>query len=118
LYCEGVSLADVAARAGTPCYVYSSRTIVENYRAYDEALAGIPHRVCYSLKANSSLGVVHLLAQAGAGFDIVSGGELYRVLKAGGDAGGVVFSGVGKTADEVEYALAEGIHSFHCESEA
>ncbi len=118
MYCEGVSLADVAARAGTPCYVYSSRTIVENYRAYDEALAGIPHRVCYSLKANSSLGVVHLLAQAGAGFDIVSGGELYRVLKAGGDAGGVVFSGVGKTADEVEYALAEGIHSFNCESEA
>lgn len=118
LYCEDVSLADVAARAGTPCYVYSSRAILENYRAYDEALAGLPHRICYSLKANSSLGVVHLLAQAGSGFDIVSGGELYRVLKAGGEASAVVFSGVGKTADEVEYALAEGIHSFNCESEA
>jgi len=118
LYCEGVSLADVAGRAGTPCYVYSSRAIMENYRAYDEALAGIPHRICYSTKANSSLGVVHLLAEAGSGFDIVSGGELYRVLKAGGQALGVVFSGVGKTADEVEYALAEGIHSFNCESEA
>jgi diaminopimelate decarboxylase len=118
LYCEGVSLADLAARAGTPCYVYSSRAIVENYRAYDEALAGIPHRICYATKANSSLGVVHLLAQAGSGFDIVSGGELYRVLKAGGKAPDVVFSGVGKTADEVEYALAEGIHSFNCESEA
>ena len=118
LYCEGVSLADVAGRAGTPCYVYSSRAIMENYRAYDEALAAIPHRICYSTKANSSLGVVHLLAEAGSGFDIVSGGELYRVLKAGGQASGVVFSGVGKTADEVEYALAEGIHSFNCESEA
>jgi len=118
LYCEGVSLADLAAREGTPCYVYSSRAIVENYRAYDEALAGIPHRICYAAKANSSLGVVHLLAQAGSGFDIVSGGELYRVLKAGGKAADVVFSGVGKTADEVEYALAEGIHSFNCESEA
>ena len=118
LYCEGVSLADVAGRAGTPCYVYSSRAIMENYRAYDEALAGIPHRICYSTKANSSLGVVHLLAEAGSGFDIVSGGELYRVLKGGSQAAGVVFSGVGKTADEVEYALAEGIHSFNCESEA
>jgi diaminopimelate decarboxylase len=118
LYCENVSLADVAAREGTPCYVYSSRAIVENYRAYDEALAGIPHRICYATKANSSLGVVHLLAEAGAGFDIVSGGELYRVLKAGGQASGVVFSGVGKTADEVEYALSENIHSFNCESEA
>ncbi len=118
LFCESVSLADLAAREGTPCYVYSSSAIVENYRAYDEALAGIPHRICYATKANSSLGVLHLLIQAGAGFDIVSGGELYRVLKAGGKPSDVVFSGVGKTADEVEYALAEGIHSFNCESEA
>jgi diaminopimelate decarboxylase len=118
LYCEGVSLADVAARAGTPCYVYSSRAIVERYRAYDDALAGIPHRICYSLKANASLGVAHLLAAAGAGFDIVSGGELYRALKAGAEASSVVFSGVGKTADEIEYALGEGIHGFNCESEA
>jgi diaminopimelate decarboxylase len=118
LYCEEVCLADLAAAAGTPCYVYSRRTILENYRAYDEALAGIPHGICYAVKANSSLGVLGLLAAAGSGFDIVSGGELYRVLQAGGDASRVVFSGVGKTAGEVEYALAQGIHGFNCESEA
>ncbi|HOK44848.1 MAG TPA: diaminopimelate decarboxylase [Bryobacteraceae bacterium] len=118
LHCEDVPLADIAARAGTPSYVYSSRAILETYRAYDEGLAGIPHRICYAVKANSNLAVLALLAKAGAGFDIVSGGELYRVLKAGGDASSVVFSGVGKTADEVEYALREGIHSFNCESEA
>jgi diaminopimelate decarboxylase len=118
LYCEEVPLAEIAAKAGTPCYVYSSRTILENYRGYDEALAGMPHRICYAVKANSSLGVLSLLARAGSGFDIVSGGELYRVLQAGGDPGAVVFSGVGKTADEVEYALAQGIHSLNCESDA
>jgi diaminopimelate decarboxylase len=118
LYCEEVPLDRIAAGAGTPCYVYSSRGILENYRAYDEALEGIPHRVCYAVKANSSLAVLGLLARAGAGFDIVSGGELFRVLKAGGDARTVVFSGVGKTAEEVEYALAQGIHGFNCESEA
>src|SRR6202050_4222515 len=118
LYCENVPLADIARQAGTPAYVYSSATILENYRAYDEALGDLPHTVCYSVKANSSLGVLSLLAKAGAGFDIVSGGELYRVLQAGGDPAKVVFSGVGKTAAEVEYALASGIHSFNCESEA
>ena len=118
LFCEEAPLADIAAEAGTPCYVYSSRTILENYRAYDEALAGAPHRICYAMKANSSRGIVRLLVEAGAGFDIVSGGELYRVLHAGGDPSGVVFSGVGKTAEEVEYALGEGIASFNCESEA
>lgn len=118
LYCEEVPLAEIAAKAGTPCYVYSSRTILENYRAYDEALAGMPHRICYAVKANSSLGVLSLLARAGSGFDIVSGGDLYRVLKAGGDPGAVAFSGVGKTADEIEYALAQGIHSLNCESDA
>ncbi|MEK7404568.1 MAG: diaminopimelate decarboxylase [Acidobacteriota bacterium] len=117
LYCEQAPLADIAARAGTPCYVYSRAAILERYRAYDEALAGLPHRICYSAKANSSLGVLALLARAGAGFDIVSGGELYRVLQAGGEPGGVVFSGVGKTPAEVEYALAQGVHSFNCESE-
>jgi diaminopimelate decarboxylase len=118
LYCEEVPLADIAFEAGTPCYVYSSRTILDNYHAYDEALAGVPHQICYSMKANSSLGIVRLLAAARSGFDIVSGGELFRVLKAGGKASSTVFSGVGKTADEIEYALAEGIHSFNCESEA
>jgi diaminopimelate decarboxylase len=118
LYCEQVPLADLAARTGTPAYVYSSQTLLDNYRAYDEAFGDIPHTVCYAVKANSSLGVLALLAKAGAGFDIVSGGELFRVLQAGGDPAKVVFSGVGKTAAEVEYALSNGIHSFNCESEA
>jgi diaminopimelate decarboxylase len=118
LYCEQVPLADLAARAGTPAYVYSSQTLLDNYRAYDEAFGDLPHTVCYAVKANSSLAVLFLLAKAGAGFDIVSGGELFRVLQAGGDPAKVVFSGVGKTAAEVEYALSHGIHSFNCESEA
>ena len=118
LYCEQVALADVAAQAGTPAYVYSSRSIIDNYRAYDQAFGGLPHQVCYAVKANSSLAVLGLLAKAGAGCDIVSGGELFRVLEAGGDPSKVVFSGVGKTAAEVEYALEHGILSFHCESEA
>ncbi|HEY3636814.1 MAG TPA: diaminopimelate decarboxylase [Rhizomicrobium sp.] len=118
LYCDDVPLADVAARIGTPAYIYSSRAILENYRAYDHALGELPHSVCYAVKANSSGAILRLLAEAGCGFDIVSGGELYRVLQAGGDASKVVFSGVGKTAAEVEYALAHGIHSFNCESEA
>lgn len=118
LYCDQAPLADLAHRAGTPAYVYSSESILCNYRAYDEAFGALPHAVCYAAKANSSLGVLALLAKAGAGFDIVSGGELYRVLQAGGDPAKVVFSGVGKTAEEVQYALASGIHSFNCESEA
>lgn len=118
LCCEAVPLADIASKTGTPCYVYSSRAILDNYRAYDEALAGVPHRICYAVKANSSLGVLALLASAGSGFDIVSAGELYRVLKAGGDPAAVVFSGVGKTAEEIEYALSSGIHGFNCESDA
>ena len=117
LYCERVPLASLAARVGTPAYVYSSQALLANYRAYDEAFAGLPHTVCYAVKANSSLAVLALLAKAGAGFDIVSGGELFRVLQAGGDPSRVVFSGVGKTAAEVEYALANGIHSFNCESQ-
>jgi len=117
-YCEQVPLADVAAHVGTPAYVYSSETILANYRAYDEAFGELPHTVCYSVKANGSLAILSLLAKAGAGFDIVSGGELFRVLQAGGDPAKVVFSGVGKTASEVEYALEQGIHSFNCESEA
>ncbi|HJZ94949.1 MAG TPA: diaminopimelate decarboxylase, partial [Candidatus Solibacter sp.] len=116
-YCEQTPLADIARRAGTPCYVYSSEIILSNYRAYTEAFADLPHTVCYAVKANSSLAILGLLAKAGAGFDIVSGGELYRVLAAGGDPAKVVFSGVGKTAAEVEYGLAKGIHSFNCESE-
>jgi diaminopimelate decarboxylase len=117
LYCEEAALADIAARAGTPCYVYSCRSVLNRFHAYDDTLAGLPHQVSYSVKANSNLGLLGLLAKAGAGFDIVSGGELFRVVRAGGDPSRVVYSGVGKTAAELEYALELGIHSFNCESE-
>ncbi|MEI9814398.1 MAG: diaminopimelate decarboxylase [Acidobacteriota bacterium] len=117
LYCDGVALADVAAEVGTPAYVYSAATILENYRAYAAAFGDTPHTVCYAMKANGNLSILRLLAQAGAGFDIVSGGELYRVLKAGGDPARVVFSGVGKTSAEIDAALDAGIFAFNCESE-
>src|SRR5579863_1498173 len=117
LHCEGVALAQIAARVGTPCYVYSAATILANFRAYDESFGDVPHSICYSVKANGNLSILRLLAQAGAGFDIVSGGELHRVLKAGGDPAKVVFSGVGKTAPEIEQALDAGIFVFNCESE-
>ncbi len=117
LYCGPVPLADIAAAVGTPAYVYSADLILSNFRAYDEALSGCTHTVCYAVKANSNLAVLSLLAKAGAGFDIVSGGELYRVLQAGGNPAKVVFSGVGKTAAEVDYALESGIRGFNCESE-
>lgn len=117
LHCEGVALAEIAARAGTPCYVYSAGTIRENYRAYDRAFGERPHTVCYAVKANGNLAVLRLLASEGAGFDIVSGGELFRVLKAGGDPSKIVFSGVGKTAAEIDEALVAGIFHFNCESE-
>jgi diaminopimelate decarboxylase len=118
LHCEQVRLAWLVAACGTPAYVYSSAAILERFLAYRQAFetAGQPGLVCYAVKANSNLAVLALLARAGAGFDIVSGGELYRVLAAGGDPAKVVFSGVGKTPDEIEYALAQGIHSFNCES--
>src|SRR5712671_32697 len=117
LYCEGVALAEIAARVGTPCYVYSAATILANFRAYDQTFGAIPHTICYAVKANGNLAVLRLLAEAGAGFDIVSGGELFRVLQAGGDPAKVVFSGVGKTAAEIDDALAAGIFNFNCESE-
>lgn len=117
LLCDGVALADVAAEAGTPCYVYSANTIVENYRAYAAAFGDASHTVCYAVKANSNLSILRLLAKEGAGFDIVSAGELYRVMKAGGDPAKVVFSGVGKTGAEIEAALDAGIFAFNCESE-
>jgi diaminopimelate decarboxylase len=117
LTCDGVALADIAAKAGTPCYVYSAATILENYRAYDSTLQGVPHTICYAVKANGNLAILRLLARAGAGFDIVSGGELHRVLKAGGDPAKVVFSGVGKTSEEIDAALQAGIFAFNCESE-
>ncbi|MGA9031290.1 MAG: diaminopimelate decarboxylase [Sulfuricaulis sp.] len=118
LYAENVRLADIAADVGTPCYVYSRAAIEERFRAFDSALAGRDHLVCYAVKANSNLAVLDLLARLGSGFDIVSGGELERVLAAGGDPAKVVFSGVGKTPEEMRRALAAGIHCFNVESEA
>ena len=118
LFCDQVDLAAIAREVGTPCYVYSAQAMVQAWQAYDAAFGNLPHRVCYAVKANSSLAVLALLAKCGAGFDIVSGGELFRVLKAGGDAGKVVFSGVGKTRAEIDIALASGIANFNCESEA
>ncbi|HXE12276.1 MAG TPA: diaminopimelate decarboxylase [Bryobacteraceae bacterium] len=118
LFCEDVSLADIAAKYGTPAYVYSGRSITNHYLAYETALASIPHRICYAVKANSNIAILQLLARLGACFDIVSGGELYRVLQAGASARRVVFSGVGKTSAEIEYALEQGIYAFNCESEA
>jgi diaminopimelate decarboxylase len=114
---DGVELSVIAAKAGTPCYVYSAAAILENFRAYDAAFGDTPHTVCYAVKANGNLALLRLLAQAGAGFDIVSGGELFRVLKAGGDASKIVFSGVGKTAAEIDAALDAGVGFFNCESE-
>ena len=115
--CHEVPLETIAEQAGTPSYVYSGDAIRENYRAYDRALAGLEHDIHYAVKANSSLGILSLLAEEGAGFDIVSGGELYRVLKAGGDPSRVVFSGVGKTSEELRYALEQEIGRFNCESD-
>jgi len=118
LFCEDVDLAEIAAREGTPAYVYSRAMIEERFRAYDASFGDLPHTVCYAVKANSNLSLLRVLAGLGAGFDIVSGGELFRVLQAGGDPSGVVFSGVGKTPEEIDYALGRGIFSFNCESEA
>lgn len=116
LYAEEVPLPQIAERFGTPCYVYSRATLERHYRAYTEALGSHPHLICYAVKANSNLAVLNLLARLGAGFDIVSVGELERVLAAGGDPGKVVFSGVAKQADEMARALEAGIKCFNVES--
>ena len=118
LHAEDVPLAEIARRHGTPAYVYSRATLTRHFHAFDKALAGHEHLVCYAVKANSSLAVLQVLAKLGAGFDIVSGGELARVLKAGGDPRKVVFSGVGKTVAEMRQALLAGIGCFNVESEA
>jgi diaminopimelate decarboxylase len=116
LHSEGVALAAVAERFGTPTYVYSRAAILENYQRMAAGLAQIPHLICYSVKANSSLRILRLLREAGAGFDIVSGGELVRALRAGADPAKVVFSGVGKTGEEIDAGLAAGLLMFNVES--
>lgn len=118
LFAEEIAVADLAERFGTPLYVYSRATLERHFRAFDEAFGEHPHQVCYAVKANSNIAVLNVLARLGAGFDIVSGGELTRVLRAGGDPDKIVFSGVGKTADEMELALKAGIHCFNVESAA
>jgi diaminopimelate decarboxylase len=116
LHAEGLDCAQLAGRFGTPLYVYSKAAVTLRYRAFEEALRGGPHLICYAVKANSTLALLNVLASLGAGFDIVSGGELERVIRAGGDAAKVVFSGVGKREDELKRALQLGIRCFNVES--
>ncbi len=118
LFAEDVALEDIAKQYGTPCYVYSRATLERHYHAFNDAFGDQPHLICYSVKANSNIGILNLLARLGSGFDIVSVGELERVLKAGGDPKKVVFSGVGKRADEMQRALDVGIRCFNVESAA
>ncbi|WP_161865650.1 MULTISPECIES: diaminopimelate decarboxylase [Pseudomonas] len=116
LFAEGVALSALAQRFGTPTYVYSRAHIEGQYRAYADALDGMPHLVCFAVKANSNIGVLNVLARLGAGFDIVSSGELERVLAAGGEPSRIVFSGVGKSRDDMRRALEVGVHCFNVES--
>ncbi|CRM34596.1 MULTISPECIES: diaminopimelate decarboxylase [Pseudomonas] len=116
LFAEGVALSAIAQRFGTPTYVYSRAHIEAQYRSFTDSLEGVPHLVCYAVKANSNLGVLNVLARLGAGFDIVSRGELERVLAAGGQADKIVFSGVGKSREDMRRALAVGVHCFNIES--
>ena len=117
LYAEDMPLSTIAAQVSTPCYVYSRSMIENQWRAFDNAFAGRDHLVCYAVKANPNLAILNLLARLGSGFDIVSGGELERVLRAGGDPSRVVFSGVGKSDEEMRRALDVGIRCFNVESE-
>ncbi len=116
LFAENMSVSDLAAQYGTPLYVYSRKAFEAHYLAYADAVKGKDALVCYAMKANSNLAVLNVLAKLGAGFDIVSQGELERVLQAGGDADKVVFSGVAKTANEMQFALEKGVHCFNVES--
>ncbi|MGB5716633.1 MAG: diaminopimelate decarboxylase [Gammaproteobacteria bacterium] len=118
LRAEEVDLGEIAERFGTPCYVYSRATLERHWQVFDKALGNHPHLICYAVKANSSLAVLQVLARLGSGFDIVSEGELERVLRAGGDPSRIVFSGVGKRAAEMQRALEAGIRCFNVESEA
>lgn len=116
LHAEQQSLRELAAQFGTPTYVYSRAALEQHWRAFDDAFSAYPHLVCYAVKANSNLAVLNVLARLGSGFDIVSAGELARVIAAGGKAEKTVFSGVGKTVEEIDYALKTGIRCFNVES--
>src|SRR3989442_5295916 len=117
LHCEGVALESLARKFGTPLYVYSQNTLTDHFRKLDRAMAGVDHLICFAVKANSNLSVLRTLAALGSGFDIVSGGELQRVIAAGGDPRCCAFAGVGKSTEEIEFALKQGVYSFNVESE-
>src|SRR5437660_4936177 len=117
LFCEGVSLESLANKFGTPLYIYSQKTLTDHFLKLDRAMTGVDHLICFSVKSNSNLSVLRTLAGLGSGFDIVSGGELQRVIAAGGDPRRCAFAGVGKTEDEIAFALRQGVYSFNAESE-
>jgi diaminopimelate decarboxylase len=117
LYCEGVALDSLVREFGTPLYVYSQHTLTEHYRKLDQAMAGVDHLVCFAVKSNSNQSVLRVLSDLGSGFDIVSAGELQRVIAAGGDTRKCIFAGVGKTEKEIEFALKKGVYAFNAESE-
>ena len=116
LFCEEVSIQHIAEQVGTPCYIYSHRTLIRHFHAFDDAFQDIPHIVAYAMKANSNIAVLKLLAKEGSGADIVSGGELFRALKAGIPSSKIVFAGVGKLPEEIRYALESDILMFNVES--
>ena len=118
LYCEDVAVDALARRFGTPLYIYSQHTLTDHFQKLDRAMSPVDHLVCYSVKSNSNLSILRTLANLGSGFDIVSGGELQRVLAAGGDPRRCIFAGVGKTESEIEFALRRNVYSFNAESEA
>ncbi|MCX7990771.1 MAG: diaminopimelate decarboxylase [Proteobacteria bacterium] len=118
MYCEDVPISKLVKKFGTPLYVYSGKTLLRHYKAFDESFKPHKHIICYSVKANSNIAILNLFAKEGSGFDIVSGGELYRAIKAGGDPQKIVFSGVGKTDEEIEMALSKDILMFNVESES
>src|ERR1700690_2134615 len=117
LFCEGVSVEALARKFGTPLYVYSQHTLADHFQKLDRALAPVEHLICFALKSNGNLSVLRALAGLGSGFDIVSGGELQRVIAAGGKPRQCVFAGVGKSESEIEFALRQGVYSFNAESE-
>jgi diaminopimelate decarboxylase len=117
LYCEGVTVEALAKKFGTPLYIYSQHTLTDHFQDLDRALVGVEHRVCFAVKSNSNQSVLRVLARLGSGFDIVSGGELQRVMAAGGDPRQCAFAGVGKTESEIEFALRQGVYTFNAESE-
>src|SRR2546428_12676465 len=117
LYCEGIAVENLARKFGTPLYIYSQKTLTDHFLKLDRAMTGVDHLICFSVKSNSNLSVLRTLAGLGSGFDIVSGGELQRVMAAGGDPRRCAFAGVGKTDGEIEFALRPSVYSFNAESE-